>query len=214
MDTKKRAIPFLEKDWDQLYRDKSAGSDDLVDYDALSVEEKRFVAEIEAITERIPKDEQEKIEKKVEQFMQGTIGLAEFEGYPPELLYQIAKIGNSYVDLGKLKEAEAIFKGLALLDHNNYYYRGMLGAIYQRQRHYIDAITQYSLAIVMNPEDIPSYTNRGECWLKVGVHADALADFAKVLSLGEKKVDPWVNRARILHKNLKSMLEKPRKGKK
>ena len=146
--------------------------------------------------------ERERLEKRVAQFVAGEMSWAEFDSYPPALLYQIATVGQSFIEINRLDDAETLFKGLAILDHKNYYYHGVLGAIYQKKKQFIDAITEYSLALELNSTDIASYTNRGECWAKFGALEDAVSDFEQAMRLGEKKVDKWANRARILHKNI------------
>lgn len=205
--TEASSLDIFDYDWAQLYRDQMAGVDRRVDYDSLKPDEKQFLECLQASFDQIPPSTRERMETRVKQFIDGDIGWSELDSYPPELLYHIAKIGQSYVELSRFAEAETIFKGLAILDHKNYYYHGVLGSIYQKQKRYIDALTQYGMAILLNPEDIPSYTNRGECWLKVGLSQEALADFEQAMALGDKKVDKWANRARILHKNLLKTLK-------
>lgn len=200
--------PFLNDDWVKAVEKKLSGEDDRIDYESLPPDQKRFLTELQASFDRIPAHEREKVEHQVEQYLAGEISWAEFEGYPPELLYEIAKIGQSFIEINRLDDAESLFKGLAIFDHKNYYYRGILGSIYQKKHQYIDALTEYSLAIDLNPTDIPSYANRGECWLKVGALDEAKADFEKAMALGEKNLDKWANRARILHKNLMDKLNR------
>lgn len=197
-------------------QEKMAGGKPIepIDYESLRADEKQFLKQLQETFNRIPPQEREILETKVDRFLAGEISWAEFDSYPPELLLEIARMGQSFVDLNRFKEAETIFKGLAILDHKNYFYRGMLGSLYQKQKAYVDAISEYSLAVELNPKDIASYTNRGECWQKLGMHADALADFEMAKTLGDEKamqsgqIDRFANRARILHKNLLDKLSK------
>ncbi len=196
----KREVPA--GDFTQAVKDKLAGQDDRLDYDALSPEEKRFLIRLKHDVDHLPPQELEKIEERVEQFIRGEMSLAEFECYPPEFLYELARMGHTFVELNQFDQAETIFKGLSVFDHKNYYYRGMLGVIYQKKQDFVSAIVEYSIAVELNPEDSASYTNRGECWLKLGVESEALVDFEKAIAIGAKHVDKWANRAQILRNKL------------
>ena len=50
----------------------------------------------------------------------------------------------------------------------------------------------------MDPEDIASYTNRGEIYLIIGITDGAKDDFKAAIDLDKDGESPWALRAKIL----------------
>ncbi len=91
-----------------------------------------------------------------------------------------------------------IFKGLSVLNDEDPYYHTMLGAIYQRQEKWGDALAEYTIAIEINPQDITAYVNRGEIYYKMGYLEEPLEDFEKAIALDKTEKNPWAIRAKHL----------------
>ena len=132
--------PFLSDDWVKRIEAKFAGVDDRIAYESLPPDHQQFLSELQAGFDRIPAMERERLEKRVAQFVAGEMSWAEFDSYPPALLYQIATVGQSFIEINRLDDAETLFKGLAILDHKNYYYHGVLGPIYTNKKQFIYSI--------------------------------------------------------------------------
>jgi Flp pilus assembly protein TadD len=106
--------------------------------------------------------------------------------------------GFQWYEQGRLRDAKRIFQGLALLDPGNAYAHGLLGVIHQKEQNYETAISEYTLAIALFPNDANLFTNRGEIYLKLGKLEEAAKDLRDAIELDPAKKDPAANRARIL----------------
>ena len=148
-----------------------------------------------------PKDS-EKALRDLEEFIQGDSTWAEVQGIPQQMLLDIAERGYLKFKSGRMKEAEILFKGLSALDHKTAYYHTALGAIYQKQENYLDALAEYTAAIELDPEDATAYVNRGEIYYLLGSDDLPLQDFESAIQLDPQGKDPWANRARFLKKQV------------
>ncbi|KAB2842398.1 tetratricopeptide repeat protein, partial [bacterium] len=81
-----------------------------------------------------------------------------------------------------------------------------LGAIYQKQENYLDALAEYTVAIELDPEDTTAYVNRGEIYYMLGLEDEPLQDFESAIKLDPEGKDPWANRARFLKKQVMAEL--------
>jgi tetratricopeptide (TPR) repeat protein len=148
-----------------------------------------------------PKDS-EKALRDLEEFIQGDSTWAEVQGIPQQMLLDIAERGYLKFKSGRMKEAEILFKGLSALDHKTAYYHTALGAIYQKQENYLDALAEYTAAIELDPEDVTAYVNRGEIYYLLGSDDLPMQDFEAAIQLDPGAKDPWANRARFLKKQV------------
>ena len=148
-----------------------------------------------------PKDS-EKALKDLEEFINGDSTWAQVQGIPQQLLVDVAERGYLKFKSSRFKEAEILFKGLSILDHKTAYYHTALGAIYQKQENYLDALAEYTVAAELDPEDTTAYANRGEIYYLLGLEAEPLQDFESAIKLDPEGKDPWANRARFLKKQL------------
>lgn len=124
--------------------------------------------------------------------------IVEALGIEPSEVASMIQAGHFYYEQGRLKEAQTLFEALTLLDRLNPYVYGMLGAICQKQKIYDEAITNYTLALDLFPDDLQVLTNRGEVYLNQGRIVEALHDFEKAIRLDNKGNHPAANRARML----------------
>ncbi|MDP6321666.1 MAG: tetratricopeptide repeat protein, partial [Prochlorococcaceae cyanobacterium ETNP14_MAG_5] len=66
------------------------------------------------------------------------------------------------------------------------------GVLKQRLKDNQGAISDYSKAIEINPEDAYAYSNRGNAKYESGDQQGACADWRKASSLGDKDAAGWV----------------------
>ena len=159
--------------------------------------------QLDEILKTFPPEKVAEAKAEVEAIFSGDTSWADLSQYTPERILQIAEIGYSKFNVGHYDSAQKLFRGLVVLEPQNYYFHQMLGAIYQRKNMLPEAFREYSLAIQQNPNDTASITNRGEVLFKLSFFDEALADFEKAISLDAKNEDKWVNRARVLREQVK-----------
>jgi len=163
---------------------------------------------LEDALKTVPPEKLAKAKKEVEKLLEGDLSWADLTQYTPEKLYQIAEAGYNQFKIGKYDSSERLFKGLTVIDPDNYYYHQMLGATFQRKDRFPEAILEYSIALNCNAKDSVSLTNRGEVYFKLGFHDLALTDFEAAISLDSKNEDRWANRARMLKEQVKLVKER------
>jgi tetratricopeptide (TPR) repeat protein len=166
---------------------------------------------LEEALKQVPPEKLAEAKKEADRLFQGDLSWADLSQYTPEKLLKIAEMGYNQFQIGKYDSAERIFKGLTVIDAGNYYYHQMLGATFQREEKYPEAIVEYSVATELNPKDIVSWTNRGEVYFKLGIFDLAAPDFDKAVSLDPKGEDKWANRARMLREQVKLIKKKEKK---
>ncbi len=161
------------------------------------------LAKIEEALKSVPAEKISTAQKEVDRLMKGDLSWADFSQYTPEKLLLFAEMGYNQFTLGQYDSAEKIFKGLTVIDPENYYYHQMLGATFQRKDKLPEAIVEYTVAYDVNPNDIVSLTNRGEIYFMMGIYEMAMGDFDKAIGLDPKSEDKWANRARMLREQIK-----------
>lgn len=165
-----------------------------------------FAASLSKLEEALKAVPQEKLataKKEVDKLLKGDLSWADLSKFTPERLLTIAQMGFDQFKLGQYDSAERIFKGLTVIDPDNYYYHQMLGATFQRKEKHPEAVVEYSVACDLNPKDVVSLTNRGEVYFKLGIYELANADFDQAIGLDPKSEDKWSNRARMLREQIK-----------
>jgi tetratricopeptide (TPR) repeat protein len=170
-----------------------------------------WVPKIEEALKKVPKEQLEKAKKEVDRMLSGDLSWADLSQYTPERLMQIAELGFNQFRIGQYDSAERLFKGLTVIEPDNYYFHQMLGATFQRKEKYPESILEYSVAVDLNPSDLVSFTNRGEIYFKLGIVDLAGADFDKAVALDPKSEDKWANRARMLKEQLRLMKQQQKK---
>jgi len=140
-------------------------------------------------------------------FVSNKIGLADLARLPRKKLQGLMDVGYTKFQHGRLKEALEIYDSLARIDHKNFYYRSVLGGIYQKMKKWVEAVANYTMALVLNPKDVASYVNRGEIFLRHDKYKKAAEDFRSAILLDQVGKNLWANRARSLVIALKRNLE-------
>lgn len=156
----------------------------------------------ESFLSEVSPEQKKKDYEKFQMFVRGEITWAEIKGFPKYMLKELSTIAYTHYKTGDYRLAESLFKGLAIIDHVNWYYRSALGAIYQKQKLYEQAIEEYDMALTLNTQELSSLTNRGECQMRLNNFSAALADFDAALALDPQAVNSWTKRAQRLKQRL------------
>jgi predicted Zn-dependent protease len=167
----------------------------------------------EEVKKKVPPEDLKEAEERVKEMLEGDMRWAELLEWPPEKLYETAQLGYRFYESGQYDKAEQIFKGLTILDPDNYYYHQILGAAYQQQKNYMEAVLEYSYALDLNDEDLVSRTNRGEVYFNMKAVKLAEQDFDDVIRRDSAGNDRWANRARMLQKKLATLKTMEQKSK-
>jgi tetratricopeptide (TPR) repeat protein len=169
------------------------------------------IPNLEEALKKAPPDQLGGAKMEVDKLLSGDLSWADLSKYTPERLMQIAELGFNQFRAGQYDSAERLFKGLTVIDPDNYYFHQMLGATFQRKEKYPEAILEYSVAADLNASDVVSVTNRGEVYFKLGIFEMAGADFDKAIALDPKNEDKWANRARMLRAQIRLMKQQKKK---
>lgn len=143
----------------------------------------------------------EEKKKNIDDFMKFTAGemsWGEIRGITKRMQKHLARYSYLKYKMKDYVQAEKLFKGLAIIDHTNWYYRAALGAVYQKMRRFEDAVNEYDMAIDIKDDEWSNYVNRGECLMSMRDFAAAREDFQHVVRQGLPQNNPWHLRALIL----------------
>lgn len=163
-----------------------------------------WLAALKDLLDRIDPKDSEKALKDMEAFVEGDATWREVQGIPKKMLFDMAEKAYLKFKGGRLEEAKKLFIGLSLLDHTIAYFHTAMGAIYQKEQKYFDALAEYTVAIELDPQDITAYVNRGETYYLMGLDEQPLLDLEAAIRLDPGGKDPWANRARFLQKKILS----------
>lgn len=145
-----------------------------------------------------PKDQRQKSLEEFYRYINGEMTWAEIRKISRRLQKEVARVAYLKFKMREYDSAETLFKGLAVIDHRNWYYRAAMAAIYQRQRKYEQAIEEYTTALQLKPDEVTALVNRGECRAILKDFAGAMADFDRMLALPLPEGNPWVARTKVL----------------
>ena len=140
-------------------------------------------------------------------FFLGELTYAQLVGIPQKKLFRIAELGHVKLTYGRVEEAKEIFESLIKVDPHNFYYHSTLGAVYQKQKRYIEAVFEYTEALRLNPEDLVSLVNRGEIYLIHKNYRRAAEDFKGAILKDPVGRSNFANRARSLVIVIKQTLQ-------
>jgi Flp pilus assembly protein TadD len=151
------------------------------------------VAEMQAEEPEPP--EQLIVPERVEQWLKGEMTLAQLEGLDEDTVYEMADMGYSLFEAGRLGDAQALFEGLEVYNPCDPYFHQMLGAIYQRQNQAELARSQYETALQIEPDNIETLTNLGEVMIELGKPVEAAPHLQKAVELDDGAGNPSALRA-------------------
>ncbi len=135
---------------------------------------------------------------RVEKFIMGELTLGQLYGITIEEAYSVAELGYTFMEQGRLNEAQTVFQGLVIGNPYDAYFHTVLGSIYQKQENIDGAVEEYSIAIGLDPANMEAYVNRGELLIRKGNFQQAAVDFKNALDLDPDGNSPSANRARAL----------------
>jgi len=135
---------------------------------------------------------------RVEKFIMGELTLGQLYGISIEESYSVAELGYTFLEQGRLNEAQTVFQGLVIGNPYDAYFHTILGSIYQKQENVDGAIEEYSIAIGLDPSNLEAYVNRGELLIQKGIFEQAASDFKNALDLDPDGRSSSANRARAL----------------
>lgn len=159
----------------------------------------------------ISKEEKKENLENFYKFIAGEMTWAEVQKMPKFMLRELAKIAYLKFKTKDYEKAETLFKGLAVIDHTNWYYRAALGAVFQKQFLFEQAIDEYTVALELHDNEVTSLVNRGECYLMIKDFDSALQDFARVFRLKLAENNPWFKRTKLLSQRVLLMKKKEEK---
>lgn len=113
-------------------------------------------------------------------------------------LSNIAGMAVALYEDGKVENALRLLEGLRCLRPDKAEYWSACGAVLTRLERYEEAVSIISVALKMNPKDIASLVNRGECYIALAENEKAARDLEAAMDLDPQEKDPAANRARQL----------------
>ena len=119
----------------------------------------------------------EQIEKAAKGFADmGTV--RELKGITDSEMEAIYSLGYSFYTTGRYEDAEKVFRFLVLFDHLNQKYWTGLGAVYQVEKRYSEAITAYGYASFLDLKNPKPQYFAAECFAALGDKSNALSAIA------------------------------------
>lgn len=131
-------------------------------------------------------------------FLTDQITYSQLTGVSQKELSRISEIAHIKLKHGRIHEAQKIFDCLVQLDNKNPFYRVCLGGAYQKLNRFVDAVYEFSEALKLKKDDLPSLVNRGEIYLKHKNYKRAAEDFRSAILLDPHGRNMYANRARSL----------------
>ena len=111
----------------------------------------------------------------------GNVSLGAASGWAADEIRLVAELGFALAQNGRNHEAITVFQGLNTLAPATPYFEAALGSLWLRENHPLRALVHINAAISGNPEDLMSYVNRGEAYLRLERYDDARRDLEVVL---------------------------------
>ena len=131
-----------------------------------------------------PEELIERMKGVIEGFAAGKT-VAEMRGLSPDEVEAIYSLGYTYYQVGKLDEAEKVFRFVCFMDHLDSKYWLALGAVLQSKRQLDEAVKVYANILLMNMNESRAYYRIAECKLALGNRAEA----KEALEMLEKTAD-------------------------
>jgi len=131
-------------------------------------------------------------------YLSDQITYTQLTGISQKEMMRLSEIGHVKLKHGRVDEANKIFDCLVKMDHKNPFYRTCLGSVYQKLGKFVDAVYEYTEALKLKKDDLPSLVNRGEIYLKHKNYKRAAEDFRSAILLDPMGKNLFANRARSL----------------
>ncbi|MBS2030516.1 MAG: tetratricopeptide repeat protein [Deltaproteobacteria bacterium] len=132
---------------------------------------------------------------KIEKLLRGD--RRALEGMDASSLADVAVLGHSLYEDGRLNEARVVFEGLVAMDPSEAFPYTVLGAIYLAQQDVHRALALFEAALEIDPDDVAALVYRGEIRLRLGNRPRAMKDLERALSIDpDGPQSPFSQRAR------------------
>ncbi|HOB51985.1 MAG TPA: tetratricopeptide repeat protein [Acidobacteriota bacterium] len=148
----------------------------------------------------------------VTQLLNGDLTAAQLVSLDARQTAALLHAGHILYTEGRWRQATDIFSGLAVLDPQNPYVHGMLGAIRQQAGDLPAAVAHYTRCLELAPGDPAAWTNRGEILLQAGRLEEAARDLAEAVARDPEGRHPAAHRARLLAALTQDALRAAAKG--
>jgi tetratricopeptide (TPR) repeat protein len=102
-------------------------------------------------------------------------------------------LGNSYVDVGKVEQAQVALERAVEINPLLAESRTNLGNIYLKKERVKDAINQYQAALQINPADAKTHNNLGNAYARASRLEEAIGEYNQSLELDPNYVDVYRN---------------------
>lgn len=117
----------------------------------------------------------------------GNISLGAAAGWAADEIRLVAELGFALAQNGRNHEAITVFEGLNTLAPATPYFQAALGSLWLRENHPARALVHINAALSENPDDLISYVNRGEAYLRLERYEEARHDLEVVLEKSKSK---------------------------
>lgn len=144
----------------------------------------------------------------------GEISLGAAAGWAADEIRLVAELGFALAQNGRNHEAITVFEGLNTLAPATPYFEAALGSLWLRENHPARALVHIDAAINENPDDLMSYVNRGEAYLRLERYEEARRDLEVVLESAKPAAtnelqQQFYVRAAALHRAANRFLQAP-----
>jgi tetratricopeptide (TPR) repeat protein len=102
-------------------------------------------------------------------------------------------LGNSYVDVGNLEQAQIALERAVEINPSLAESRTNLGNVYLKKGRIEDAMSQYEAALQINPADSKTHNNLGNAYARSGKLDEAIREYNQSLELDPNFVDVYAN---------------------
>ncbi len=153
----------------------------------------------------VSEEQKRKTYEDFQKFVNGDMTWAELRGISKRLQKELARFAYLQLKLKNYKKAELMFKGLAMVDHTNWYFRGALGSVYQSQTLYHFAIQEYGIALELKPDEPSVLLNRAESYLFLKRFDEAKADLQAILAQDKDSQGIWGPKAELVIRRMKQL---------
>ena len=113
--------------------------------------------------------------------------VAEMRGMGPDEVEAIYSMGYTYYQVGRLEDAEKVFRFVCLMNHLSSKYWLALGAVLQAQRRYEEAVKVYATLLLSNAREPRACYRIAECKLALGDRAEAQEALAMLQKVADAK---------------------------
>lgn len=129
---------------------------------------------------------QEQIEAAAKKLMDGYT-LSAVKGISENELEAVYSVGFNFYQTGRIEEAQKIFSFLVMFNHLSPKFWMGLGAVYQVQKSFDQAITAYGYASFLDLADPRPQYHAAECFWAKGDRANALSALAALEEYASEK---------------------------